>query len=61
MNGYDAAIALRKLAELQQTRIVALTGWNDVTTKARVLASGFDIHMTKPAPILAIEEILQAA
>lgn len=61
MNGYDAAIELRKLSDLQKTLIVALTGWNDSNTKQRALASGFDIHMTKPAPIQDIEEILQAA
>lgn len=61
MNGFDAAIELRKLAELNDPVIVALTGWNDTATKDRAFASGFDRHMTKPAPIQDIEQILQAA
>lgn len=61
MNGYEAATELRKLTELQKTCIVALSGWNDASTKKRAFASGFDLHMTKPAPIQDIEEILQEA
>jgi CheY-like chemotaxis protein len=61
MNGFDAAIELRKLSELKRTHIIALTGWNDAATKSRVFASGFDRHMTKPAHIQDIEQILQDA
>lgn len=61
MNGYDVAIALRKVPGLERTRIIALTGWNDAATKDRAYASGFDVHLTKPAPIQAIEQMLQSA
>jgi len=58
MDGYDTVIALRRIAGLEQVPVVALSGWNDKTTLARVRSAGFDHHLTKPADIEEIDRIL---
>ena len=37
MDGYETAVALRRIPGLEQVRIAALTGWNDQATLARVI------------------------
>lgn len=61
MNGFDVAIALRKIPGFEQKRIVALTGWRDDETRARAFQSGFDVHLTKPAALAKIEELVDSA
>ena len=59
MNGYEAAVALRRIAGLAQVAIVALSGWNDEATLARAHGAGFDHHLTKPAGFDEIDSILR--
>jgi CheY-like chemotaxis protein len=54
MDGFQVARALRELPGASSLRIVALTGWNDRSTRARVIECGFDDHLTKPATIDAL-------
>lgn len=58
MSGYDVALALRKLPALQHVYIAAVTGWNDASTRAQVISAGFDLHLTKPAPVESILDVL---
>jgi CheY-like chemotaxis protein len=58
MSGYEVAIALRQLPALQNVYIAAVTGWNDAGTRARVISSGFDLHLTKPAAVESILDVL---
>ena len=58
MSGYDVAMALRRLPALQHVYIAAVTGWNDASTRARVISSGFDLHLTKPAAVESILDVL---
>jgi CheY-like chemotaxis protein len=51
MDGYETAAALRQLDAGAPQRIVALTAWNDAQARARIAAAGFDLHLTKPAPL----------
>lgn len=51
MDGYETAAELRRLKGCAPQRIVALTAWNDAHARARIAAAGFDIHLTKPAPL----------
>jgi CheY-like chemotaxis protein len=51
MDGYAVAIALRARPELATLRIIALTAWGDAEARARTAASGFNLHLTKPAPL----------
>ena len=58
MDGYEAAVALRRLAGLETVWIVALSGWNDQATLARTQEAGFDYHLTKPANFAIIDNFL---
>jgi len=61
MSGYEVATAMRKLPSLQRTRFVALTGRGAETDKAEAIAAGFDYHLTKPASLDRLNEILSNA
>ena len=58
MSGYEVAQAARRDARLDNTRLVALTGWGGAADRARTREAGFDAHLTKPATMAAIEEVL---
>jgi len=58
MSGYEVAEAARQDARLDGVRLVALTGWGGEADRARTRAAGFDEHLTKPANVGAIEELL---
>lgn len=59
MSGFDVAIAMRKLPKLSCAYIAALTGWNDAQARARIIASGFDKHLVKPADVDAILNLVE--
>src|SRR4051794_27061850 len=40
MDGYDTAIALREIAGLERVPVIALSGWSDQATLARVRSAG---------------------
>lgn len=61
MSGYEVATAMRKLPNLQRTRFVALTGRGAEADKAEAIAAGFDYHLTKPASLDRLNEILSSA
>jgi PAS domain S-box-containing protein len=61
MSGYDVARRLRMLPGLQQTLLVALTGWGTQDDRQRTREAGFDRHLTKPAELKSVEELLRAA
>ncbi len=58
MSGYEVAQAVRADPRLDAVRLVALTGWGGEADRARTGAAGFDAHLTKPATVAAIEEVL---
>jgi DNA-binding response OmpR family regulator len=49
MDGYEVASALRRNSLFDEARIVALTAWGDVASRARAVSCGFDSHLVKPA------------
>ncbi|MGV3493628.1 MAG: response regulator [Ramlibacter sp.] len=61
MSGYDVARRLRLLPGLQKTLLVALTGWGTQDDRKRTSEAGFDRHLTKPAELPAVEELLRTA
>jgi PAS domain S-box-containing protein len=61
MTGYEVARQMRALPTLRHTLLVALTGWGTKEDRARSQASGFDRHLTKPAELAAVEQLLQEA
>ncbi|WP_332860730.1 PAS domain-containing protein [Janthinobacterium svalbardensis] len=58
MNGYEVARALRRIPAGASVVLVALTGWGAENDRSQSSAAGFDHHLTKPANLLAIGELL---
>ena len=59
MSGYDVAEAIRNDRRFDQPLLVALTGWGSEDDRERTRAAGFDLHLTKPVDLAAIEEMLR--
>jgi len=52
---------MRLLPNMQKTMLVALTGWGTQDDRERTREAGFDRHLTKPAELPAVEELLRIA
>ncbi|MEN3366123.1 MAG: hypothetical protein V7606_3397 [Burkholderiales bacterium] len=50
MSGFTVAAQLRQMRGMDKAIIVALTGFGQEKDRARVLAAGFNHHLTKPVP-----------
>lgn len=57
-NGYEVARELRQLPGMQETILVALTGWGAEDDRRRSRDAGFNHHLTKPAELSAVEALL---
>ncbi|MYM81276.1 response regulator [Duganella sp. FT50W] len=57
MDGYQVAAALRAVPDYDDVALIAFTAWGDVLTRQRVVDTGFDEHVIKPANL---ERILAA-
>jgi CheY-like chemotaxis protein len=60
MDGYEVAQRIRADARFAGVRIIALTGWGQQADRARSRESGIDHHLTKPADLDSLEELLAA-
>lgn len=58
MDGYEVARRLRSVPQLDHVALVALTGYGGHEIRQRVSEVGFDGHITKPAPLAELEELL---
>jgi len=58
MNGYEAAVLIRRRLHDHAVRIVAITGWGHEDDKLKALDAGFDLHMTKPVDPAAVAQLL---
>jgi two-component system CheB/CheR fusion protein len=61
MDGYAVAKALRREPRLRDTLLVALTGYALPEDQRRALEAGFDAHLTKPATVEGVEEVMHRA
>ncbi|GAB6195509.1 PAS domain S-box protein [Lysobacter xanthus] len=61
MNGYELARALRLQPGLESTLLVAVSGWGGANDKERSAEAGFDLHLTKPVSVEAIEDAVMHA
>ena len=61
MNGFEVAQQIRRHPELKDVILVALTGYGNTQDVQRALAAGFDMHVTKPAELKTLEQILARA
>ena len=60
LNGYDLARALRSMAALRDTTLVAVTGWGQQKDRQMAFDAGFEKHLVKPVSFDQIEAILRS-
>jgi CheY-like chemotaxis protein len=58
MDGYETCRRMRQTPRGAGLILVALTGWGQEDDKQRALDAGFDLHLTKPADPIAVEQLL---
>ncbi|QOL50661.1 PAS domain-containing protein [Massilia litorea] len=58
LNGYETASAMRIKPGLESITLVALTGWGTDSDRLRSSDAGFDHHLTKPAQLGAVQDLL---
>lgn len=58
LNGYETASAMRRIPGLEGMTLVALTGWGTESDRLRSADAGFDHHLTKPAQLQAVQELV---
>ena len=58
LNGYETASAMRVQPGLEGIALVALTGWGTESDRLRSSDAGFDHHLTKPAQLGAVQDLL---
>ena len=58
MDGYEVARTLRSQYPDRRPRLIAITGWGQEKDRMRAKDAGFDHHITKPADLGLLQEIL---
>jgi CheY-like chemotaxis protein len=58
MDGYAVAGAIRREARLQNTRLIAMTGYGQPEDRERTRAAGFHAHLVKPVDWSLLRDIL---
>jgi CheY-like chemotaxis protein/two-component sensor histidine kinase len=58
MNGLEVAQQVRERNDLKDVMLVALSGYGHANDVREALAAGFDEHLTKPAALETLKEIL---
>lgn len=61
VDGYETARRIREQARGRQFLLVALSGWGQDEDRLRAREAGFDLHLTKPASVDDIENLLRRA
>jgi PAS domain S-box-containing protein len=61
MNGYELAQCLRRLPQLSEVHLVALSGYGQAEDRQRSQAAGFDDHLVKPVDPSALRRVLATA
>jgi two-component system CheB/CheR fusion protein len=59
LDGHGVARAFRADPELRQAFLIALTGYGQEEDRRRALDAGFDAHLTKPADIEELKQLLR--
>jgi PAS domain S-box-containing protein len=58
LNGFEVAERIRKLPEIQNTVLVAVTGYGQERDREKTRDVGFDYHLVKPAAFVDVQRIL---
>lgn len=60
LHGYELAVRLRALPELDGVHLVAVSGWGQPEDKLRAHQAGFDKHLVKPVEFAQVLDVLDA-
>ena len=58
MNGYEVCRELRKRPQLQETVVIAQTGWGQDSDRQAAFEAGFNHHLTKPVNLDSLSRLL---
>ncbi|WP_137279447.1 ATP-binding protein [Pseudomonas rhizoryzae] len=58
LTGYQLARAIRQTTTGRAIKLIAMTGWGQPQDQAEALAAGFDHHLTKPADMKTLYELV---
>ena len=61
MNGLDVSRAIRGEDNLEQPKLVALSGYSDPEDLRASAHAGFDLHLVKPVDIKVIKDIVSTS
>jgi CheY-like chemotaxis protein len=61
MNGYQVARKLRRMPGMEQSLLIALSGYGQEEDLRCSHEAGFDHHLVKPAPLGVVEELVGSA
>jgi two-component system CheB/CheR fusion protein len=59
IDGFELARALRRIPELQEALLVAISGYGGGEMKARAHHAGFDAHLVKPIDFAELQRLLR--
>ena len=59
MNGYEVARQLRRSPQFATLQLIALTGWGQQDDKTLASEAGFDDHLTKPADLEQLVQLIE--
>ena len=60
MDGYELAQRLRHFPDLQGTKLIAVTGYAEVSERRRSEKAGFDRHLVKPVDLDELRTLIGA-
>lgn len=58
IDGYEVARRIRRQPQLDQVRLIAITGYSRDEDKQLAMEAGFDEHIAKPVSVAQLQEIL---
>lgn len=58
LDGYQVAHALRQNPTLRGARLIALSGYDDMSDRERSRAAGFDAHVPKPIDLAELSQLM---
>jgi signal transduction histidine kinase len=61
MNGFELAREIRRLPGLEDSKLIAISGYGQIEDQRRALEAGFNQHLTKPIDPRELERMLAVA
>ncbi len=61
IDGWEVARRIRQLAPVPRPLLIAVTGFGQHEDKERSRQAGFDLHLTKPVDLVALDHVMHSA